>query len=375
MVKKKFKSKRRRLNSQYEISKIKKLIKGELYSKYIKDSQNGKGNALEPHFFRNTEEEKFKDYNNRYLKYMAEEFNSTLVSMFITYINKNKTLPEDFQKESNFINKFINLIKHLLMNELELACFTIILDKMGWKYENIDHWTYFYILGIYSKKLLGREEESSLLIDILTKDNSEFINYYTSICDEGITDKFNEESLTPKLLNERFKQLTRSINTYCRRNYINYNGIADKIVKWSQPYGEESNGNQLYNNEQTNANFNNNNEPNNLNNLNYLNNNLKEDYKEVILINNFTPDLNNIKNNFTPDQNNIKNNMNLNIINNINFPHQLILNAFNEQSKNNINYQQYLYNNFNFNDLNNQASFCNTNLNLVNRGSSQMSFK
>ena len=40
--------------------------------------------------------------------------------------------------------------------------------------------------------------------------------------------------------------MTRPINSYCRKNYINYNGIVDKIVKLSQPYGEESNGNQLY---------------------------------------------------------------------------------------------------------------------------------
>lgn len=356
MGKKKTKSKRSKLKSQYEIQKIKKLIKEELYSQYSKDSQTGKENAVEIQFLRNTDEEKVKDYYNRYSKYMAEEFSSTLVSMFITYINKNKSFPEDFQKESNFINNFINLIKHLLMNELELASFTIILDKMGWKFQNIDHWTYFCILGIYSKKLLGLEEESSLLIDIFTRDNSEFINYYTLICDEGMIDKCNEETLTPKLINERFKQLTRPINTYCRKNYINYNGIADKIVKWSQPYGEESNGIKLYNNEQTNSH---NKYINDLNDYNKVNINAKGDFKEVEFA---IP--------FSSDQKNNKN-LNLNMNNNINMASQLGINAFN----NIMNYQPFVYNPYNFNDLNNQHSFFNTNLNLAKRSSSQMSFK
>ena len=37
----------------------------------------------------------------------------------------------------------------------------------------------------------------------------------------------------------------KPINTFCRKNFVNYNSIADKIIKMSQPYGEESNANQL----------------------------------------------------------------------------------------------------------------------------------
>ena len=161
--------------------------------------------------------------------------------MLITYINKNKKFPMKFEKQSNFVYKLINLIKNLLMNELELALFTILIDKFGWEYKNIDSWLYFSILGIYSKKVVKGEEESSFLIDIFSKKNKDLLNYYTLINDELINKKEINNSLIIKLINKRFNQLTKPINSYCKRNYINYNGVVDKIVKLSQPYEKRSN--------------------------------------------------------------------------------------------------------------------------------------
>ena len=125
---------------------------------------------------------------------MSEEFNSRIVNMFIIYIKSNKSFPVGYQKEPNFINKFINLIKRLLMNELELSFFTILLDKMGWSYPEMDHWIYFCILGIFSKKLLGNEEESALLIDILSNKNTDLLTYYTTINEEEVIKNYEENS-------------------------------------------------------------------------------------------------------------------------------------------------------------------------------------
>ena len=141
-----------------------------------------------------------------------------------------------FEKQSNFVYKLINLIKNLLMNELELALFTILIDKFGWEYKNIDSWLYFSILGIYSKKVVKGEEESSFLIDVFSKKHKDLLNYYTLIKDDII----NNSSII-KLINKRFNQLTKPINSYCKRNYINYNGVVDKIVKLSQPYEKTNN--------------------------------------------------------------------------------------------------------------------------------------
>jgi hypothetical protein len=175
--------------------------------------------------------------------------------MIIIYINKNKYFPLRYQNESKFINKLINMLKHLLMNQFEIAYFTILLDKIGWSWKNVEHWTYFCILGIYTKLLCGKEYDSSLLMNIISRNSPEFTDYYTNfICDEETMDKINEKEINIRIINERFRLLNRPINTYCRKNYINYNGIVDKIVKLSQPYGDESNGNQLKSNEQFNSN-------------------------------------------------------------------------------------------------------------------------
>ena len=364
-------------NGQYNIRKIKKLLKVELYSKFTYKNQNENENLKSPLFLQ-TEEKEENDYYLKYAKYMEEDFNSNIVSMLIVYLNRNKELLIEYQKEPNFINNFINVIKHLLMNEFELSCFTIILDEMGWSHPQMDHWIYLYVLGVYSKKIVGGEDESSLLIDIFSQKNYDFITYYTMIDDE-MMNKFDEKNnLTVKLINERFRQLTKPINSYCRRNFINYNGVVDKIVKWSQPYGDESNGNQLYNNEQqTKA----------INDKNELELNLIGDYKQS----SFLPPLNaqNSNNNLHINNNNINNNSNINInnnnnnsiimnnINNNNFNSFLMpynSNTFflNDQTKHYMNNQNI--NKYNISELNMQNSYM-PSLNLVNRSSSQFSLK
>jgi len=237
-------------SSKFDIKDIKKKINKELYSKKKPEAPNKNNNLYSPLFLSNNTldniEDREKEYYDKYTIYMAEQFNSKLVNMIILYINKDKKLPVKYQKELNFINTFIELVKSLLMNEFEFALFTIILDQMGLEYNKFDHWIYFRILGIYTKQLLGRRGESDLFKNMASKKDNNFNNKYSQICEEEIVQKINESLITVKLINERFRQLTRPINSYCRKNYINYNGIVDKIVKLSQPYGEESNGNQLY---------------------------------------------------------------------------------------------------------------------------------
>ena len=44
---------------------------------------------------------------------------------------------------------------------------------------------------------------------------------------------------------KRFKELNRPHNTYCKFDFIDYNGIVDIIYKLSQPYGEENKGGKI----------------------------------------------------------------------------------------------------------------------------------
>lgn len=246
---KKTKTKRKKLTENFNVKKIKKLIKEELYTNYSKNEKKYNENIFDSILLNYNKDEKEKEYNIRYSKYIVERFNSTLVYMLINYINNNNSFPKDFQLEPNFIYKLINLMEHLFINEIELVNLTLLIDKIGWKHQTIDHWTYFCILGIYIKKIFRNEEESNLLINYFQIKNNKFIDFYKMICDEEIKKKFDIKELTIKTINKRFKQLTKPINLYCKQNFINYNVIVDKIVYMSQPYGEESNGIQLYNNE------------------------------------------------------------------------------------------------------------------------------
>ena len=254
MVKKcKNKSKRvkRKSTILFDIPALKKAIKEELYSKYSSHELDKLKNKAKENCLQISNEEEEKIYNLKYSKYMLEEFNPKIVNMIISYLNKSKSLPFKYKIETDFIFKFINLLKHLLMNEFEISYFTIMLDKIGWGWQNVEKWTYFCILGIYIKTLCGGENDSSLLINLISRNSPEFMDIYTNwLYDENIENIIQGEEMSVKTINERFRQLTRPINTYCRKNYIIYSGIADKIVKLSQPYGEESNANQLRCNEQ-----------------------------------------------------------------------------------------------------------------------------
>ena len=242
-------------NMTFDIAKIKKIIDNELYSYNNTIEKENKENSNDVLQILSKDQED-QIYYNKYTKYIAEEFNSTIVNMLVVFIKRSKTFPVKYQKEPFFIIKLVNLLKHLLMNEFELSYFTILLDRIGWSYKYIDHWTYFCILGIYVIKLCGKEEDSSLLINIISRNTPEFFDYYANLTsDEDIINQITEGSIDVKAINERFRKLTKPINSYCRKNFINYNGIVDNIIKLSQPYGDESNGNQLRCNEK----FNNNN--------------------------------------------------------------------------------------------------------------------
>ena len=191
----------------FNIEEIKKLIKNELYFQYSSIEKDDKiKQKYNLSYQMKTTEEQDKIYSMKYSKYISEEFNSRIVNMIIIYINKNKTFPLNFKNEPNFIYKFINLLKHLLMNEFEISYFTILLDRIGWKWQNVEHWTYFCILGIFTKNLCGKEDESSLLIDIISRNSPEFTDYYTNlVCDEEVDEKIKENEINLKIINERFR--------------------------------------------------------------------------------------------------------------------------------------------------------------------------
>jgi hypothetical protein len=159
-------------------------------------------------------------------------------------MNKNKEKLKNYKYdiEPNFFNKFIHLIKELNLNEIEVAFMTLLLDKLDWAFNNIDHWTYFYLLGIHTKKIVSGEDAS----DDFLNSKEEIRDKYTIFVNDDTVEELENNKIKTQEINIRYKELNKPINSYCRKNFINYTSVADKIVKLSQPYGEESIGNQLF---------------------------------------------------------------------------------------------------------------------------------
>ena len=217
-----------------KLIEVKSTLKDILYSQKDKKESISKENY-------NNNNEGIK-YSNK--DYITETFNSRIIHMLILYLNKNKEKLKlyKYDTEPNFINKFINLIKELCLNEIEVAYLTLLLDKFDWKFDGINnHWIYFYILGIYTKQIVTSEDDSVNLLE----SKPEVKDKYYVVVNDSIFNDFEREGIKTQEINQRFKELTKPINTFCRKNFVNYNSIADKIIKMSQPYGEESNANQL----------------------------------------------------------------------------------------------------------------------------------
>ena len=115
------------------------------------------------------EEEKDHLYLLRYTRYIKQEFNISIVNMINYYIVKFNSFPKHYKNEPNFIYKIIDLLKHLFINEIEVSCFTLLFEKLGLKYKQLDFWLYLIILGIYTKKLCGAEKDLNLLINYFSR--------------------------------------------------------------------------------------------------------------------------------------------------------------------------------------------------------------
>ena len=263
-----------------------------------------------------------KEYEKNYNLYLTEEFNSRCVSMAISYLNKTKTLPEEFKNEANFQKEFIYIIQQLMFNEIEIALFTLNIDYIGWRDSNFNYKIHLIFIGLKTKMKLNQSAE--LFILKFCNDDKNFMKKFKNWQEN------KKEILLHKFqfleINERYRLLNKPHNTYCKKNFIDFNGVVDKIVQLSQPYGEENQGNlikeTIFGDSQV---FNDNNKDNNNNNNDNKKNNNNLENNNII-------DINQIYKN--SDNNNINNINNINKVNNNNNNEEN--NNFNKKDNNNI---------------------------------------
>ena len=177
-----------------KLLEVKSTLKDILYNKKDKKEAISKKNY-------NDNMEK----NYLYTDYITETFNSRIIHMLILYLNKNKEKLKlyKYDTEPNFINKFINLIKELCLNEIEVAYLTLLLDKFDWKFDGINnHWIYFYILGIYTKEKVTSEDVSVNLLESKEEVNKKYLDF---VNDPKFED-YIKEGIKTQEINQRFKE-------------------------------------------------------------------------------------------------------------------------------------------------------------------------
>ena len=173
------------------------------------------------------------EYLNQYQIYLTEEFNSRCVYLIISFMNQSKDFPEEYRTKQDFPKILISVIKSLMMNEFEISIYTLYIDKYGWKSSKINFKEYFIYLGLYTKQLTMSKDNFQILIN-------KFDNEISKTCISFEDWKKDISPYVPTVIeiNERYKFLNKPTNSFCKKNFIDFNGIVDKIVKLSQSYSD-----------------------------------------------------------------------------------------------------------------------------------------
>ncbi len=217
----------------FDIASIKKNIMNEMYninSNYLESITNSLPLSNSIIIDENNQN---IEYLNQYQVYLTEEFNSRCVYLIISFINQSKDFPEEYRTKQDFPKILISVIKSLMMNEFEISIYTLYIDKYGWKSSKIDFKDYFIYLGLYTKQLTMSKDNFKILIHKFDNEISK-----TSISFEDWKKEISPYVPTVIEINERFKFLNKPTNSFCKKNFIDFNGIVDKIVKLSQSYSD-----------------------------------------------------------------------------------------------------------------------------------------
>ena len=167
----------------------------------------------------------FIDKND--FKKETTNLNSNIILMLHNYISLNKNI----QNKKDFTDNFMNVIKNLSINEIELAYMTIILDKIESTDINKEALKNLLYIGLASKMKLCPDNPQNIINEIEKNKNN----------NNKFKDTFNEwmnNSNIIKILNDnisdvdkRFRKLKNPLDINVHKKlYINYNETINKIV-------------------------------------------------------------------------------------------------------------------------------------------------
>ena len=175
------------------------------------------------------------EYDKRLKLYITDFFSLQTLMLINRIFHDSKKLSKHLRNDFSLHSIFTKAIRQLLMNELELIYFSVYLDIFGWRNNNYEVMEYFLITGLNVKKILN--DNVNYIEEYLNLHYENFSEKYKNWVN-NIKDKKNEINL--KIVNEKYSQLKRPYNAYCKNNFIDYNGAVDRILHMSLPYNDNS---------------------------------------------------------------------------------------------------------------------------------------
>ena len=134
--------------------------------------------------------------------------------MFVNrIILESSSLPQDIRTNFPLHKILFNIVKQLLMNELEIVYLSLYLDKMGWSTIGYPLDENLLLTGISVKMYLN--QNYSFIVEHLSKKRrnieDRFNNWLSTKKDYHTT-----MTISPRELNERYKLSAKPFNAYCK---------------------------------------------------------------------------------------------------------------------------------------------------------------
>lgn len=174
----------------------------------------------------------YSDQN--YKQYFYNSFNVNCIKLIVNYTNTF-----DYIDIKNFKSKLIDLVKYLMMDEMEIVILSLIIDNYGLNnYEyKIDE--YLLFLGLFTKKLSNNN------LDFIFKIINETKPYF--ILDYIIWEN-NIIPFIPNiiLINERYQELNKfNSNVKLQKKILDYNSIVQQIELPNNDHSEKTENNNV----------------------------------------------------------------------------------------------------------------------------------
>lgn len=129
---------------EIDMTEIKSKIKEEYLVSYEMLNEN------EEHLFQ-TKPQTQNGYELRFKEYLTEEFNVKCVFLIMSFINSSQSLPSHLQKSQDFLQELLSIIRELMMNEFEIALYTMYIDEIGWEKKDFKTKLHLLCIGILTK--------------------------------------------------------------------------------------------------------------------------------------------------------------------------------------------------------------------------------